>query len=316
MLFDISSPGVPLDQLRDLPVDLVLSSIDENLVNLPTYRDLYNRWERQQWKTQDLNFIPDRIQWEDFEEVERSEHLSGMAMFFQGEVSVTDALGAYIRAVPDEEMRIFLTTQQVDEARHAVFFDKFFCEVLEIDKGSLEDTLASLNQYINPAARYLLLESLRAVAEALRCEPENRALLVEGVVLYHLVIESMMALSAQRTLLEAYRRENFFPTFRTGMMALTRDESRHILFGVRFLRDMLQQDLQYLPVVATALEKYAPSALSALTPSDDIVQLMLGRREDPWKAPRYACESLHKKLRIIGLNVELPAIPAAPLASL
>jgi ribonucleoside-diphosphate reductase beta chain len=309
MSFDVPPEDLPLDQLQNVPVESVLQTIDDGLVHLPSYRELYNRWERQQWLTQDLDFISDRIQWEDMTEEERAEHLSSMAMFFQGEVSVTDALGAYIRAAQDEEMRIFLTTQQVDEARHAVFFDRFFCEVLEADQGSLEETLAAIRPYLNQAAQYILLEALTEVAERLRSEPERFASLVEGVVLYHLVIEGMMGLSGQRALLELYRQENLFPAFRTGMMALTRDESRHVLFGVRFLRDTLQRDAEYLPVVAAALEKYAPAALAAVTPPDEIVQAMLAKGEDPWKTPRYAHDSLRKKLRVVGLNIELPTLP-------
>ena len=309
MSLDVPSEDASLDQLRDVPVESVLQTIDDGLVHLPSYRELYNRWEHQQWKTQDLDFIPDRIQWEDMTEEERAEHMSAMAIFFQGEVSVTDALGAYIRAAQDKEMRIFLTTQQVDEARHAVFFDKFFCEVLEADHGSLEETLAVIRPYINQAAQYILLEALTEVAERLRREPERFANLVEGVVLYHLVIEGMMGLSGQRTLLEMYRLENLFPAFRTGMVALTRDESRHVLFGVRFLRDTLQRDPGYVSVVTDALEKYASTALTAVTPSDDVIQMMLEKSEDPWKTPRYARDSLRKKLKVIGLNIELPALP-------
>lgn len=309
MPFDVSPENLPLHQLQDVPVESMLQSIDDGLVHLPSYRDLYNRWERQQWQTQELDFIPDRIQWEDMTEEERAEHLSAIAMFFQGEVSVTDALGAYIRAAQDEEARIFLTTQQVDEARHAVFFDRFFCEVLEADRGSLEETLAAARPYINQAAQYILLESLTEVAERLRREPERLASLVEGVVLYHLVVEGMMGLSGQRALLELYRKENLFPAFRSGMVALTRDESRHVLFGVRFLRDTLQRDAAYVSVVAAALEKYAPAALTAVTPPSESIQAMLARGEDPWKTPRYARDSLRKKLRAVGLNIELPALP-------
>ena len=47
-------------------------------------------------------------------------------MFFFGEDSVTDNLSPYIDAAPKEEQKYFLATQQVDEARHAVFFHRFF----------------------------------------------------------------------------------------------------------------------------------------------------------------------------------------------
>lgn len=302
-----------LVQLQDVPVEVVLRSIDDQ-VYLPSYRELYNRWERQQWKTQDLDFIPDRIQWEDMSEEEQAEHIAAMAMFFQGEVSVTDALGAYIRAASDEEARIFLTTQQVDEARHAVFFDKFFCEVFAEQGATLEERLAGARRYLNQGARYILLEALSEVAENLRRAPEQLATLVGGVVLYHLVIEGMMGLSGQRSLLELYRQENLFPAFRAGMIALTRDESRHVLFGMRFLRDTLQRTPEYRSVIVAAVNKYAPKALEALTLPDEVVQMLLAQQDDPWKTPRYARESLAKKLKVIGLSMELPALPGVAVA--
>lgn len=118
-----------------------------------------------------------------------------------------------------------------------------------------------------------------------------------------------MGLSGQRSLLELYRQENLFPAFRSGMIALTRDESRHVLFGMRFLRDTLQTTPEYIPVIVASLEKYAPAALTAVAPAAKDVQMLLDKREDPWKTPRYARDSLAKKLKVIGLNIALPPLP-------
>lgn len=306
-------PDTPVSQLQDVPVDKVLSGIDQSLVHLPSYRELYYRWERQQWSTQELDFVPDRIQWEDFLPEEQDMHIAALATFYQGEASVTDALGPYVMAVPDEEMRLFLTTQLVDEARHTVFFNRFFSDVLDIDCGRIEDTLLEIRQFMNQSARYMLIDALTDIATRLRKEPDNLTLLTEGVVLYHLVVEGMMALAGQKSLLEQYRQENLFPAFRAGMIAVTRDESRHVLFGVRFLRDMIQQDATYVKVIETALSKYAPAAISAVTPPDDIIRAALAQQDDPWRTPRYAQESLRKKLKVIGLELELPIVPPAPI---
>ena len=312
MSIDTPADNADLTQLQDIPVDTVLNSIDASLVHLPTYRELYYRWERQQWRTQDIDFIPDRIQWEDMSEEEHEGFLAGLASFYQGEASVTDALSPFVGAAPDEEMRIFLTTQQVDEARHTVFFNRFFTEVVGLDRGRLEDTLEIARQYMNPASQYILIESLSNLAERIRQEPRNLVHLVEGVTLYHVIIEGTMALAGQRALLEGYRQENLFPSLRAGMIALTRDESRHVIFGVRFLRDMIQQDAAYTPIIVDAVRRFAPAAIAALVPADEIVTNMLEQREDPWKAPRYAQDSLRKKLKVIGLSIELSSVQSLP----
>lgn len=311
MSIEVSAEDANLAQLQDVPVAVVLQSIDQGLVHLPTYRELYYRWERQQWQSQEVDFIADRIQWEDMSDEEHESHVATLATFFQGEACVTDALAPYVLAAPEEEMRIYLTTQLVDEARHTVFFDRFFSEVLEIDAASLEEALAIARQHINPATRHILLEALPETADRIRQEPHNLAHLVEGVVLYHMIVEGTMALAGQRALLERFREEHIFPSLCAGMTALTRDESRHVLFGVRFLRDMLQSDPAYAGVIRDALNHYAPIALEGLTPSAEAIQLMLAEGDDPWKAFRYGRDSLRKKLKVIGLEVALPEIPSA-----
>ncbi len=50
-----------LVQLGNTHIDDVLTLLDHGLERLPSYRELYLRWERQQWKTQDLDFAQDRI---------------------------------------------------------------------------------------------------------------------------------------------------------------------------------------------------------------------------------------------------------------
>ena len=42
---------------------------------------------------------------------------------------MADNLSPFIDAAPREEQKYFLATQQVDEARHAVFFKRFMHEV-------------------------------------------------------------------------------------------------------------------------------------------------------------------------------------------
>src|SRR5262249_51450880 len=106
-----------------------------------------------------------------------------------------------------------------------------------------------------------------------------------------------------------------FPGFRGGFTAVARDESRHVIFGVKVLRDMIQEDPGQAHVVRNAIETYAPIALDALAPPDALIPFMLEHREDPWESQRYGLESLRKKLRVIGLNTEVPSmiIPDVPV---
>src|SRR6266566_7571776 len=208
MSIDAPLESATLKQLQQTPIDNVLHIIDEGLVHMPTYRELYYRWERQQWRAQDIDFSGDRKQWEGMSQDERDMRMYGLSAFFQGEACVTDTLSPYVMAMPDEEMRIYLTTQLVDEARHTVFFARFFNEVIGIDQGKLEDTLVVARLYMNQHMKYILVDTLVEIADRLRREPQNLANLVEGVTLYHIIIEGTMALAGQRSILEIYSKDN------------------------------------------------------------------------------------------------------------
>ena len=90
-------------------------------------------------------------------EIQRKSALWIYSMFFYGEDSVADNLSPYIDAAPKEEQKYFLATQQVDEARHAVFFHRFFKEVI-----GAGDAIASGLAYTAAAARLGLPQRLRA----------------------------------------------------------------------------------------------------------------------------------------------------------
>src|SRR6185503_17451814 len=133
---ETASDRILRDDFQATSDPAVMESADRGEVNLLSYAQLYDLWERQQWATQDIDFTQDRIDWhERIPEEERFQRMYGLSSFFIGEQKVAEELGPMMRAAPTEEMRIFLCTQIADEARHVRFFDRFFSEV-----GVLEGT--------------------------------------------------------------------------------------------------------------------------------------------------------------------------------
>src|ERR1700684_4086467 len=119
-----------------------------------TYEDLYSRWERGNWSAMELDFTEDARQWqEEFTEFERTAALWNYCLFFWGEDAVADNLSPYIDAAPLEEQKYFLTPQQVDEARHAVFFKRFMHEVAGIGDGSMAGGLSAIKPQLSPGFR-------------------------------------------------------------------------------------------------------------------------------------------------------------------
>ena len=146
----------------------LLSSADRGESQLLGYKQLYELWERQHWATQDIDFTQDRIDWhERIDAEERFQRMYGLSSFFIGEQRVAAELGPMMRAVPDEDMRIFLCTQIADEARHVAFFDRFYAEVGVLESDNLQDRLEENAQYINREFGVLFDELLHSRVDRL-----------------------------------------------------------------------------------------------------------------------------------------------------
>lgn len=301
MTLDIAKAS--LQELGQINGDqIIVGEIDDKLTNLPSYRELYHRWEKQQWSTQDLDFSLDRQNWADVAEENRPIWISGFVVFFQGEVSVTNTLIPYLAAVPTEEQRIFLTTQLVDEARHATFFDKFFREALLMEGPDIESILVKIRPLIQPGQRQILMEGLVEIAQRLHDEPNNMAYLVEGVTLYHIITEGTLALAGQRNMLNRNKRMGWYPGFQQGFTAIARDESRHVLFGVRFLRDAVQQNPAYGTVIRDTIARWLPQIHETLYLPEMQRAVLTAFGEDPNDIINFGMNSLRKKLKVIGIQ--------------
>ena len=68
---------------------------------------------------------------------------SGSPQFFIGEERVTTELLPFAIAAPTDDQRIFLASQIADEARHCVFFDRFYREVLGSGTKTIAENLAA-----------------------------------------------------------------------------------------------------------------------------------------------------------------------------
>ncbi|HXS43515.1 MAG TPA: ribonucleotide-diphosphate reductase subunit beta [Solirubrobacteraceae bacterium] len=279
-------------------------SADRGETNLLTYRELYRLWERQQWATQDLDFTQDRIDWhERIEPDERVARMYGLSSFFVGEQRVAAELGPIMRAVPDEEMRIFLCTQIADEARHVAFFDRFYSEVGMLQADGLEDRLAETSEHLNPEFGELFDEHLRRRVDRLAVEPDDREALVEAITLYHMVIEGMLALTGQHFIIDYNERQGTLPAFVEGFTNVARDEHRHVAFGARFLRDMTRSDSRLSEAVQRVLVEVGPAADAVLRPrwipeGEDDTEFF-GASVTETRA--FAMQALERRLKVIGL---------------
>jgi ribonucleotide reductase beta subunit family protein with ferritin-like domain len=223
---------------------------DANLGSLPTdaisYEDLYARWERGNWKATELDFTEDARQWrEDFTEFERTAAMWNYCLFFWGEDAVADNLSPYIDAAPLEEQKYFLTTQQVDEARHAVFFKRFMQEVCGVGDGTMAGGLNAIKPQLTVGFRKIF-DRLDRMADELRAD-RSPAQLAAAITLYHVVIEASLAQPGQHFICSYLEERDQLPAFREGMENIAADEQRHIGFGVKILSDLNREDPVRVP---------------------------------------------------------------------
>ena len=228
-----------------------------------TYEDLYRRWEQGNWKAMDIDFTEDRKGWEALSEIQRKSALWTYSMFFYGEDSVADNLSPYIDAAPKEEQKYFLTTQQVDEARHAVFFHRFFKEVIGAG-DSISATLASTQQHLG-WGYMAIFDRLDRMAEELR---RDRSLpkFAQAITLYHLIVEGTLAQPGQHFIEDFFTKEGTMPGFSAGMVNVSRDEQRHIGFGVKVLSELLAESDECKAAVVELLREVTPYSVAVFVP--------------------------------------------------
>src|SRR6059058_4554647 len=196
-------------------------SSERTAIDRISYQDLYARWEKGNWSATALDFTQDRHDWhETFTELERRAALWNYALFFHGEDSVTDNLSPYIDAAPREEQKYFLATQQVDEARHSVFFGRFMREVVERGE-TLAGSLAATQPELTWGFRKTF-EHLDKVADGLR-KDRSKPNLAAAICMYHFVVEAALAQPGQH-FIESYLHEReILPGFTAGMENVSRD---------------------------------------------------------------------------------------------
>src|SRR3954451_12390405 len=230
------------------------------------YTQLYALWERQNWKAHELDFSIDREQWVTTPRDSQLHTTWSLGSFYIGEERVTADLVPFVGAAPNGEVEAFLSTQLVDEARHAVFFDRFGSEVMVLEAGDMRDRLKELEAMMMDPWHQLFDEDLRGTAKRIAERPDDLELFVEGVTTYHMVIEGVLAMTGQHFLLKYMEDHGLFPGFQKGFSLVERDEHRHIAFGVRFLKDMIEQEPRYGDLVLNKVLELVPHATHVFVP--------------------------------------------------
>jgi ribonucleoside-diphosphate reductase beta chain len=292
-LLDLTSQGDPATITDDAYLNRTLKLMDP--------QQLYELWERQQWQSQAIDLERDKEQWAAMPEEQKDEHLWGLSSFFVGEERVTTQFSGLVMAYENEQEEAFLTTQQVDEARHMQFFDRYYREVLGVDHEFIQDRLAAVRVHVTDSFVELFDLHLVKAGERLIADPSDMDAKVDFVTAYHMVIEGTLALTGQHFMLDFYEKNELLPGFQEGFGNIARDEHRHVAYGTWFLQQKCADPRMRVRVQAT-LNELLPIAAGVLVPKgyalgDDYEFFGYSSQEQAV----FAYSALSRRLKVVGV---------------
>jgi len=276
-------------------------------VTLMDPQQLYELWERQPWSSHTIDFTQDRTDWQNFSDQEKGHFAWNLSSFFVGEERVTTQFSGLVMAYESQSEEAFLTTQQVDEARHAQHFNNFYAQVIGYD-GTFEDRLARAREDLNDAFLTLFDEHLVGAERRLIENPADIEAKIDFVTTYHMVIEGTLALTGQFFITEFFEQRGVLPGFLEGFRKISQDEHRHVAYGTWFLQQKAK-DPGHARRIQDKLVELLPVAALVLVPkglNPDEEWGILGYTSA--QINEFAFTALSRRLKVIGVG--LPAVAA------
>jgi ribonucleoside-diphosphate reductase beta chain len=237
----------------------------------------------------------DRPHWESLNPDQREQLTKVCALFYEGEVSVSDTLAWFLLSVPEPDRRMFLASQVYEEVKHAEFFERYFQEAC----GKV-DTSA----YLNPLYRSVLLDELKQRGEDLGraiCNGRNDELGLARVLFatqYFGVIEGMMAVTGYDFFDDLLAKTHMFPRLLEGIRLIRADEGRHITHGMDYIRQMISEHPEY----AAPVREFFVKEAGRIPARTEFIFTPNGLGLDPQRIMEISYQHHQQRLREAGLS--------------
>ncbi len=230
-----------LHSVLDVDIDDVIEYVHKDLKSLPDFTTLYRKYLKQRWDVYDLDFTQDKIDWTEKMSAEERESFTAVSSgFHHGERQVEIELPVFMIGASEEE-KLHIAAQIEDEARHTVFFDRFYREVVGLQGDDIMGVLDASFPWVSET--FVGPFGLLAYqADEVRLNPYDERARVRYGTNYFLWIEGVLALSVMKVTLSYARWRGFLPAYYTGFTATCRDESRHVQGGMKYLQDAVRKD--------------------------------------------------------------------------
>jgi ribonucleoside-diphosphate reductase beta chain len=270
-------------------------------IQLNDPQTLYRRWEDSQWSPFAIGLSKDTEQWQSMTGEDRELILYVLSSLMVAEERITTKFSGIVGAYATEEEATFLSTQQVDEARHMQFYARLQNEVVASPE-TIAVHIDRARASVSDAFRHIFDEELVEAHTRLIAEPNNLAVKVRFITLYHLILEGTLGLTTFKFTTDYLSGEGLLPGFVEGYSKIHHDETRHIGYGVWFLREAVGIEPETADVVRETLRELLPSVAASLAPPDtgsDRDFAAIGASSEDTRA--FALEGLTRRLDIIGV---------------
>ena len=205
---------------------------------LTTYSQIVARL---QWDATAIDLKPDARAWPELPAERRERLTTLLAGFRVAEDSVAEHLVPFAdRAEHVDTMMMWLFfLQRRDEDRHTQFFDRVAAEVMQLPGDSPDERRDAARALVPDPLLKLFEVRLPALAAELAA---GRAEILDGVALYHMILEGAVFSAGQKALLDDLA-DGVLPGIREGVERVEKDERWHVGFGVRCLTEAKRPDV-------------------------------------------------------------------------
>jgi ribonucleoside-diphosphate reductase beta chain len=263
---------------------------------------LYRHWEDGQWSPFDVDLSIDQAQWNELTSEQRDLIYFVLSSLMVAEERITTKFSGLVSAYGTEEEATFLATQQVDEARHMQFYARFQDEVVAAPE-TITAHVARARESVSDAFRHIFDVALVEAHEELVARPGDLAAKVRFIALYHLVLEGTLGLTSFKFVTDYLNDAALLPGFVAGYSKIHHDETRHIGYGVWFLRETVRDHPEQADTVREVLRDLLPHVAESLKlPGNGDASSVLGVSEDDLRA--FALNGLTRRLSIIDVPIE------------
>ncbi|MDI9258719.1 R2-like ligand-binding oxidase [Alicyclobacillus sendaiensis] len=202
------------------------------------------------WDPSKIDLSQDKLDYERLDPPMRAYLESFCGAFYHAEENVARLFCPWIMAMSSTWQQAYLSTQLVEEFKHADFFSRYFEEVFGAS--------APKRRFANPVHDSLYERSRQLLASLETSEEERATVIVEAFTHYQGIIEGVQANAGYHIFVHVFGKHGLFPGLSQGFRNIQRDEGRHVGFGMRVLRHYAERDAALGARIREVYEAYLP----------------------------------------------------------